>query len=602
MTRSYSLLAGIVFLCLASACHRGQPEVGPPRAVDHATLAITNVRVFDGERVMQGSDVLVDGATIVAVGRGLKVPAGVETVEGAGRTLLPGLIDAHVHVSDGSQLEQAMAFGVTTVLDMFSLPDRTRPLRAEHRPDRADLRSAGILATAPHGHGTEYGFEIPTISTPAEAQAFVDARFAEGSDYLKIVYDNGSAYGRTIATIDTATLRALVDAAHVRHKLAVVHIGSYEEGRTAIEAGADGLVHLFRDRTPDADFGALVANHGAFVTPTLTVLRTLQGGTSPIGNDPAIAPLLDAEAKTNLTVVFRLRAKATPGATEAAIAQLLAAHVPILVGTDCPNPGTTFGASMHDELELLVAAGVPAPLALAGATSLPARRFALDDRGRIAPGLRADLVLVDGDPTTAITDTRRIVAVWRGGARFDRGAYQARIASAARMATVSPGAGPISDFEDGTLGVRFGQPWVVSTDALVGGTSKSTLTVVDDGVPPGHKALAIAGEVVAHGPATWAGALFSPGAGPFVPADLSARRQFSFQAKGDGKTYEVMVFARSRGRFPVRRSFQPGKDFARVTFAWSDFDGLTGNDVMGIFIGQAQPGAFRLVIDDVALQ
>jgi hypothetical protein len=135
------------------------------------------------------------------------------------------------------------------------------------------------------------------------------------------VYDNGSAYDRTLATIDRATLRALIDAAHARHKLAVVHIGSHDEGRTAIELGADGLVHLFRDRTPDADFGAVVAKHGAFVTPTLTVLRTLQGGTSLIVSDPAIARFLDAEARTNLTAGSRLRAKATPGATEAAIVE-----------------------------------------------------------------------------------------------------------------------------------------------------------------------------------------------------------------------------------------------------------------------------------------
>ncbi len=603
MTHSYRLLTGVGLLGVVWACRGGQSDVESPRPIQHATLAITNVRVFDGEQVVPRADVVVDGTTIVAVGHGLKVPAGVETIDGTGRTLLPGLIDAHVHVWDGSQLTQAMAFGVTTVLDMFSIPSVTRPLRTEDRPDRAELRSAGILATAPHGHGTEYGFEIPTISTPAEAQAFVDARLAEGSDYLKIVLDNGSAYGRTIATIDAATLRALVDAAHARHKLAMVHIGSYAEARTSIEAGADGLVHLFRDHAPDADFGALAANHHVFVTPTLTVLRTLQGGTSPIASDPAIAPMLDASAKANLTASLPIRAKQEPRATETAIAELLAANVPILVGTDSPNPGTTFGASMHDELALLVAAGVPATTALAGATALPARRFGLDDRGRIAAGLRADLVLVDGDPTATITDTRRIAAIWRGGVKLDRAAYQARIAGAAQAAGAPPSArGLISDFEGGPLATRFGQPWIVSTDSMVGGTSKAALASVDGGAPPSRKALAITGEVIAHAPASWGGALFSPGAGPFTPTDLSANKRISFLARGDGKTYVVMLFAKSRGRAPVSRSFPTGKDFARVSFAWSDFEGLTGNDIMAIFIGQLEPGSFELVIDDVGLE
>jgi imidazolonepropionase-like amidohydrolase len=595
------VVSGLVF-SVVSACGAGRPDSERPRKVERATLAITNVRVFDGERVIPRADVLVDGGTIVAVGAGLEVPAGTEAIDGTGKTVLPGLIDSHVHVFYGAQLEEALAFGVTTVLDMFSVPSSTRPLRSENQPGRADLRSAGILATAPGGHGTQYGITIPTLTRPDEAQAFVDARLAEGSDYLKIVFDDGSAYGRPLPTVDAPTLRALIEAAHARNKLAVVHIGTFAEARTAIESGADGLVHLFRDRAPDPGFGALAAKHKAFVTPTLTVLRTLQGETSSIGDDPALAPLLGAEAKANLKASFRLRARGGPDVIHGAVAQLVAANVPILVGTDAPNPGTTFGASVHDELALLVAAGVPATTALAGATSLPAARYALDDRGRIATGRRADLVLVDGDPTTQITDTRRIVAVWRGGTRFDRAAFQARIAKAEQdVAAGSSTPGLLSDFEDGTLSVRFGQPWIVSTDSFIGGSSRAELAVVDGGAAPGRKALAITGEVVAHAPTSWAGALFSPGTRPFSPADLS-KQSLRFMASGEGKTYVVMVFAQSRGRVPAIRTFQAGKDFAPVRFTWSDFDGLTGNDIMGIFIGKMEPGPFRLVIDQVALE
>lgn len=602
LSARWLIVSGLA-LSAVSACRAGRLESERPGRIERATLAITNVRVFDGERVIPRADVLVDGGTIVAVGAGLEVPAGIEAIDGTGRTLLPGLIDSHAHVFYEAQLEEALAFGVTTVLDMFSLPSVTRELRSDNRPDRADVRIAGILATAPGGHGTEYGIEIPTITKPDEAQAFVDARLAEGSDYLKIVFDDGTAYDHTMPTIDAATLRALVEAAHLRHKLAVVHVGTYADARMAIECGADGLAHLFRDRAPDVGFGALAASHKAFITPTLTVLRTLQGETSSIGDDPAIAPLLGVEARENLKARFGLRARGTQGAVQAALAQLVAANVTILVGTDAPNPGTTFGASVHDEIALLVAAGVPATTALAGATSRPAERFALDDRGRIATGRRADLVLVEGDPTTRITDTRRIVAIWRGGTRFDRAAFQARIAKTDRdVATVSSPRGLISDFEDSTLAVRFGQPWITSTDSFLGGSSRAKLTVVDGGVAPGRKALAIDGEVVAHAPASWAGALFSPGTRPFSPADLSTRQHLRFVASGDGKSYVVMVFAQSRGRIPATRTFQAGKDFAPVRFSWSDFDGLTGNDITAIFIGRAEPGAFRLLIDGVALE
>ena len=115
---------------------------------------------------------------------------------------------------------------------MFTDYRFAQKMRAEQRAGnvatRADLFSAGTLATAPGGHGTEYGIAIPTIAGPDEARAFVDARIAEGSDYLKIVYDDGATYRMHMPTISRAILKALVDAAHARGKLAVVHIGSYQ--------------------------------------------------------------------------------------------------------------------------------------------------------------------------------------------------------------------------------------------------------------------------------------------------------------------------------------------------------------------------------------
>jgi imidazolonepropionase-like amidohydrolase len=102
------------------------------------------------------------------------------------------------------------------------------------------------------------------------------------------------------------------------------------------------------------------------------------------------------------------------------VARLHAAGVPILAGTDAPNPGTAHGPSLHGELELLVRAGLTPVEALRAATSTPARVFRLGDRGRIAPGMRADLVLVDGDPTSDVTATRRITRIWKNGFPVDR--------------------------------------------------------------------------------------------------------------------------------------------------------------------------------------
>ena len=115
---------------------------------------------------------------------------------------------------------------------------------------------------------------------------------------------------------------------------------------------------------------------------------------------------------------------------EQTVSQLKAAHVPILAGTDAPNPGTAHGVSIHREMELLVRSGLTPAEALASATSVPATAFRLDDRGQIAVGKRADLLLVKGDPTQDITATRDIVSVWKLGVEDDRASYRAAIEKA----------------------------------------------------------------------------------------------------------------------------------------------------------------------------
>src|SRR5207244_203548 len=107
-------------------------------------------------------------------------------------------------------------------------------------------------------------------------------------------------------------------------------------------------------------------------------------------------------------------------AADEAVRQLIRAGVSVLTGTDAPAPGATYGASVHGELELLVDDGLTPTQALAAATSVPARAFRLSDRGRISPEMRADLLLVQGDPTKNILDTRNIVAVWKRGYRAQR--------------------------------------------------------------------------------------------------------------------------------------------------------------------------------------
>lgn len=561
------------------------------------TTLFRNVRVFDGSRMLSPRDVLVMDGKIAAMGE-LKA-AGATVVDGTGKTLLPGLIDSHTHTW-GDALRTALAFGVTTELDMFTTVDFLKSMKEEQAAGkashRADLFSAGILATSPGGHGTEYGMPIPTITKPEEAQAFVDARIAEGSDYIKIVYDDGRTYGRPFKTISKETLKALIDAAHARKKLAVVHAGDLPSARAAIESGADALIHLFVDQQPDATLGRDAAKRKMFVIPTLTVLMSITGtgGGATLVDDARIAPLLTTQEKTQLKAGFTPRTKTDYSAAVTTIRQLRAAKVPILAGTDAGNPGTSHGAALHRELELLVQAGLTPSEALAAATSAPAKAFGLNDRGRVAVGLRADLVLVNGDPSKDITATRDIAGIWKGGVRFDRETFAKEIAGANASFGAKPAgldANVISDFNDGTPKSSFGAGWSLSLDSVAGGKSTAEMNVIDG-------ALVVKGNIVGPLPYAWSGVMFSPGAQMFQPADLSSKKELRFRAKGDGKTYRVLFFNASKGYMPVTRTFTPATEWGEHVIAIED-----GKDVTAIvFVGGPQPGEFVLQLDDVGLR
>ena len=563
------------------------------------SFVVRNVRVFDGENTIANTNVVVRDGKIEAMGG--DVPSGLTVVDGTGRTLLPGLIDAHTHVF-GDALVRALQFGVTTELDMFTDHSLAKTMRAEQaRPGgtagRADMLSAGTLITAPGGHGTEYGMRIPTLESPKDAKSFVDARVAEGSDYIKIVYDNGGSYGLKIPTIDRATLEASVSAARRAGKLAVVHIGSHDAANDAIAAGASGLIHLFADRAPEPDFAARVKASGAFVTPTLSVIQSTTGQSpgAPLVEDKVIQPYLTPAERTGLGASFPTR----PGATRttehsvAAVKALLAAGVPLLAGTDAPNPGTAHGVSMHRELELLVAAGLTPEQALRAASSTPAQIFALEDRGRITPGLRADLLLVDGDPTSNITDTRRIAGIWKGGARVERSTAAAG-STAEKAAT---GDGRVSGFDDGAVSAAFGAGWQISTDAMMGGKSKADMKVVSGGAAGTTHALEVSGEMAAGAPYPWAGAMFFPASTPMTPVDLSKFKEIVFWVRGDGGS--LMVFATTLGRVPAVHPFAASSEWREVVVPLKSL-GLDGSDLSGLlFSASDRPGPFRFAVDEV---
>ncbi len=589
----------------------------PATCTSAQSFVIQNARVFDGHKAVSGTDVQVEGNKIKAVGKHLPTAADTNVIDGTGATLLPGLIDAHTHTFTDDARRDAITFGVTTELDMFSNVKYVQHVKqletAGENRNMADLRSAGTLATAPGGHGTEYGFAIPTLTTPAEAKGWVNARIKEGSDYIKIVYDDCREYGFERPTLTKETMKAVIDAAHEQGKLAVVHIGTQQQARDAIEAGADGLAHLFADSAPTTDFAESVAKHHVFVVPTLSVLEGISGraGGVSLTTDSRLVPYLTTANIDNLKKAFPIAVPLNEKYAEQATRELKAAGVAILAGTDSPNPGTAHGASLHRELELLVRSGMTPTEALSSATAVAAATFHLDDRGQIAADKRADLVLVKGDPTQDIKATREIVAVWKAGERVDREAYRTTIANAKQQAQRAQTAtasgtdehGLISDFEDNKPTAKFGAGWSYSTDSIAGGKSTGEMKSVADGANNSKFSLKVSGNIDGGLPFAWAGVMFSPGAQVFAPANLSAKKNLTFWAKGDGKDYRAMIFTASGGRIPAQQVFHSEKNWKEYKLPLSSFNNTDGHDIAAIlFVGGPAPGAFEFQLDDVGLQ
>ena len=421
-------LVAAAALSLVTSLAAAQP------AAEGGAVLIRGARVFDGERLIGIRDVRIERGRIAEIGVKLRAPAGVSTIEGDNRTLVPGLIDSHVHVFPGAQAD-ALRFGVTTEFDMFTAVDpatvaaRRTQRTAFARTTEADSWSSGNGVTPPGGHPTQLAAAlgmppIPTLADSADADAYVAARVAEGSDYIKIFQDDGAANGRppSLTPFPPARLVAVIAATHRAGKKAIVHVSSLENGRAAIAGGADALAHMWQDKPADAAFVALARDRRVAIIATLSVLAgvSASGDAARLAADAAIAPHLSGMQRGMLAASFTRSYPDTLAKALENVRRLHTGGVVVLAGTDAPNPSTAHGPSIHQELALLVRGGLTPAQALTAATAAPARFFGADDRGVIAVGKRADLLLVEGDPTTDIAATRRIAGIWKNGYPVDR--------------------------------------------------------------------------------------------------------------------------------------------------------------------------------------
>ncbi|WP_421829504.1 amidohydrolase family protein [Larkinella sp.] len=429
--------------------------------IQNNKTAIVNTNVFDGNEVLGQKTVVFENGKIISISK--EVPSDAEIIDGNGCTLLPGLIDAHVHTSEDS-LKEAIRFGITTELEMQGgMTKKGRELQLKNKSMIADVRSSGMALTAPGGHPDELipkeegipGFILkkmekmteeekkefiaafaerenedgnkPDVTTLTGAVQFVQQQMENGADYFKIMIEEGTVMNAPgLPMIKTEVLKAAVDEAHKLGKIAIAHVLTAEAAKTAVEVGVDGLAHLFIDR-PDwtPELIKSIADKGIFVTPCLVLNSSIIGKSAcHIAHDERVESKLNEDWKMTMCSCFNTFPSGKMEDNFNNVKDLHDAGVDILVGTDVSVPmahlgGLAHGVSVHHEMQLLVEAGLTPIDVLKAATSVIARRFNLTDRGQITEGLRADLVLVKGNPTENISDTLSIVGIWKEGVRIN---------------------------------------------------------------------------------------------------------------------------------------------------------------------------------------
>lgn len=418
------LIAAIGLIVLNASAEGEQAELPPFNKGN--SFVLVNARVFTTNGVIAPAAIRVENGIIAEVGEKVTQDSSVQLIDLDGQTITPGFIDAHTHSFFESHLFDSLRFGVTAQLDMatdVSFMNEHREQRSQlEETEYTDLYSAGTIVTSSGGHGTQYNLPVPTVDSTANAKEHIRARLKEGSDWIKIAYESDNEF---LTSFDKPTLAALIAAAHEQGSLAVVHISKLEAARDAVEAGADGLVHVFADKVIDDELLKLMRHKKVFVIPTLSVIAAIVGenNANHWAFEQSGSMRLSRGQKNTLTSEF----ETYPGQEkffklEVAyenVRKMKAAGIPILVGTDAPNSGTAHGVSIHDEFVHFINAGFTATEALQSATSIPSKLFKLEDRGVIKVGMRADLIVFDGKPDKNILDTRKISRIYKNGYEFE---------------------------------------------------------------------------------------------------------------------------------------------------------------------------------------
>ncbi|KAL1610622.1 hypothetical protein SLS60_002292 [Paraconiothyrium brasiliense] len=359
--------------------------------------AIKDVRVFDGVDFTPPQTIVIEDDQVGSFDTG-DVNT---TVNGTGKFLIPGLMDSHIHLSQPTDLELLTSYGITTVFQMSCFNYTACNMFRGHT-GLCDFYTAGASAV---GNGSSHSkqFNVPPslLWFPnSDAVEYVDNAFNNGSDYYKItVEENGPTLSAQVA---------LVQAVHSLGKQVMSHAATIKNYYQAIESGTNGPQHIPQDGLLNTSAILKMKQQHQFATPTMTVFHY------GLVEDPSKAPQLGSPNGSDYEYV------------RANVGLLHSFGVPILAGTDSIGQiqgaysmlTLPHGETLHRELQLLVDAGLSEAEAINAATSVPAEWHQKFDRGVIAPGKRADLLLLNSNPLENINNTMDISRVWVQGIEY----------------------------------------------------------------------------------------------------------------------------------------------------------------------------------------
>ena len=380
---------------------------------ERSVTAYEGARLIVGDgRVIENATVVVDGSKIAQVGgaANVRVPAGATRVSLAGKTVMPMIVDTHVHLSETREalirdLRMRAYYGVSAALSMGTDGYGLLDMRSEEIAGAARFRSAGRGITMPEPGRTTVPY---WITTAAEGRNAVEELAARKVDIVKIwVDDRDGKYKK----LTPEMYGAIIDEAHKRGLRVTAHIFNLEDAKGLIRAGVDVFAHGIRDKDIDDELVAMFKQRPNLVlTPNLpdrgvkADLSWLRAGLPP-----------EEFAKLEKANTDRPKAQALFGIQARNLAKLNAAGARITLGTDGNRPW-----GPHEEMLDMVSAGMTPMQVIVAATRNSAELLRLDDTGTLQAGKSADFIVLDANPLDDITNTRRISVVILRGAAVDR--------------------------------------------------------------------------------------------------------------------------------------------------------------------------------------